>query len=444
MDQPDEDFLAKLYQNLSLDTDPPSDPRYVPLENHPKAAGPDTIPELSRAIARTNPGSVFFLTGTRGSGKTTQLLRLRQELADRGFAVVRIDTEDYLNLRSPIEPIEMLYAMAGSIGDAVAAAGYLPEDRALALSWHKLRTWLSGVVSRVDANPEAQVKTGVDVPGILQANVSLRAQLRQDESFVAAMNRYLAGRLSELAGEANTVVADIVDDLRRAWPDRGSGEWKGLVVLFDSLDHVRGIDFEVVRRHLQLLFDQHSATIKLHGVRSVFVVPPWVNVDFELVRRVTNVKVTDPEAGGRVHAASGLAALREIVELRVPHRDVARLFADPRARDAFFADSGGHLRDLLRLVREAAVVTNSLPLTDEVLDRARQNVRSTLLPIADDERECLRHVRDTHSLPLPSQDSWGPLAGLFDRHLVLGYKNGEIWYDVHPLIRDDLDGSALA
>lgn len=442
MDVQDEEFLVELHRNLAENAFGPGDPRYVALEEHRHASGPDVIQELGRAIAWTNPGSVFFLTGARGSGKTTQLLRLKGQLTAKGFAVVRIDTEDYLNLRSPLEPIEMLYAMAGAISDAVAEAGYLPAERAMALGWQKLGSWLSRVLSRIDLTPEAQLGAGVDVPGIVQANVSLKAQLRQDESFVAAMNRYLAGRLSELADQANAVVGGVVDELRRGWPERGAGEWQGLVVLFDSLDNVRGVDFEVVRRHLHLLFDLHSATLKLRDIRSVFVVPEWMNVDFELVRRITNVKVTDPEAAGRVDSSDGLKALLEVVQRRVPNGQMDRLFADDRTRDAFLADSGGHLRDLLRLVREAAIVSNSLPLTDQDLDRARQNVRNTLVPIADDERECLRHVRDTHALPLPSQEAWGPLAGLFDRHLVLGYKNGEVWYDVHPLIRDDLDGHA--
>jgi hypothetical protein len=101
-------------------------------------------------------------------------------------------------------------------------------------------------------------------------------------------------------------------------------------------------------------------------------------------------------------------------------------------------DSGGHLRDLLRLVRGASVATDELPFSPQAISRGRQEVRDGLLPLADDERDCLRIVAKDHAVPLATQDAWEALAGLFDRHLILGYKNGETWYDVHPLIAGDL------
>ena len=30
------------------------------------------------------------------------------------------------------------------------------------------------------------------------------------------------------------------------------------------------------------------------------------------------------------------------------------------------------------------------------------------------------------------------LSRFFDTHLVLGYRNGGEWYDVHPLLRDEV------
>ena len=80
------------------------------------------------------------------------------------------------------------------------------------------------------------------------------------------------------------------------------------------------------------------------------------------------------------------------------------------------------------------------PLTvgDETITSAIDQVRNGLLPVADDQKELLRHVDAEHELPLRSQDEWPVIATLFDRHFVLGYQNGKPWYGVHPLLLDEL------
>jgi hypothetical protein len=42
----------------------------------------------------------------------------------------------------------------------------------------------------------------------------------------------------------------------------------------------------------------------------------------------------------------------------------------------------------------------------------------------------------THRAELPRADSLADLARFFDTHLVLYYRNGEEWFDVHPLIQE--------
>lgn len=129
----------------------------------------------------------------------------------------------------------------------------------------------------------------MDLSGLLSAKVNVKAELRQDESFVAAMQAYLGGRVSQLSDEADRVVQELSNRLREVWERQGR-PWSGLVVLFDSLDHVRGTDFSEVRRALQTLFDQHGSTIRLSSARMVFVVPQWLHLDGG-VRRVVNVKI---------------------------------------------------------------------------------------------------------------------------------------------------------
>ncbi|MEI2776968.1 MAG: hypothetical protein V9G19_13570 [Tetrasphaera sp.] len=222
----------------------------------------------------------------------------------------------------------------------------------------------------------------MDLSGLLSAKVNVKAELRQDESFVAAMQAYLGGRVSQLSDEADRVVQELSNRLREVWERQGR-PWSGLVVLFDSLDHVRGTDFSEVRRALQTLFDQHGSTIRLSSARMVFVVPQWLHLDGG-VRRVVNVKIAQEDGTG---FRQGIA-LRELVVRRVPGGELDRLFARDSDVDFLLAASGGHLRDLLHLLLNASSVTDQLPFGPLTLERAIQLGTEQLTPIADDERAC--------------------------------------------------------
>lgn len=77
------------------------------------------------------------------------MLRLKDLLGHRGFAVAFVNLEDYLNLRRPLEIIELLYGMVGSISDAIAEEGWIAPEKAKDLGWGGLASWLRDYLSRV-------------------------------------------------------------------------------------------------------------------------------------------------------------------------------------------------------------------------------------------------------------------------------------------------------
>jgi len=92
----------------------------------------------------------------------------------------------------------------------------------------------------------------------------------------------------------------------------------------------------------------------------------------------------------------------------------------------------------MQVVMEIITQAESLPVDQHTIDSSTREMRNSLLPLSDDERRLLRRVTETHQLPLSGQDPWEAVAELLNRRLVLGYRNGEQWYDVHPLLTGDL------
>jgi hypothetical protein len=277
---------------------------------------------------------------------------------------------------------------------------------------------------------------------LLSGKISLKAELRRDHSFVTALREFLSGRLSELVSQANQIVGDIVETMRKRWWD--PGVWKGLVVIVDSLDHNRAVEsekFQKVRRALVNLFDKDYDNLRLGNCRTIFTIPLHVQIAASrVVCRVTNVKVVNDR---REHEPDGIVALRDVLARRVPQRDLLRIFPDDDAVTRLILASGGHLRMLLMLTTEVITQAESLPVAADTVESAVEQVRNGMLPLADNQRAMLRRVADKHDLPLAGQEEWDVVATLLDQHFVLGYQNGRPWYDVHPLLLDEIgDGRA--
>ena len=432
----DDEFLTELYRNLTKQAVPPTSPLYVPLEELPgQVMGPDAVRLLCRTITMTTPGEAFFLTGLRGSGKTVQLLRLKQELRRRGFAVVMFSAEDYLNMHEPLNVVDVLFFLVGAISDQAVEDDLIKKgDAATSWGWTRLAQWLSGLPSRTDLTG-AEVGARLGVPGGPTGTATLKAELRRDPAFVTQLRDFLRGRLSELVEQANKIVADLEQEMRQGWTD---GEWKGLVVIVDSLDHNRAVDsekFQQVRRALVNLFDKDYDNLRLTRCRTVFTLPMYVPLSTKALRRVTNLRVT--HRNGK-HNTYGIAAAREVLLRRAPGRKLGRLL-DDNATERLILASGGHLRILLGLALEVVTQAESIPVDEATVSAAIQQIRNGMLPLADDQRAMLRRVADSHDLPLPTQHDWDVVATLLDQHFVLGYQNGDVWFDVHPLLHEELD-----
>lgn len=75
----------------------------------------DAVSSLRRDIVRTFGGGVFLFTGQAGSGKSTELHRLRRDLQAAGSAkVYYCDLMEWLNLNEPITLSSFLVALLSS------------------------------------------------------------------------------------------------------------------------------------------------------------------------------------------------------------------------------------------------------------------------------------------------------------------------------------------
>jgi hypothetical protein len=92
------------------------------------------------------------------------------------------------------------------------------------------------------------------------------------------------------------------------------------------------------------------------------------------------------------------------------------------------------------MLREALLRAKSLPVSLEVIEAAIAEMRSHFLPIAVEDARWLDKIGRQRSAALPSSspEDVNRLTRFLDTHFVLYFRNGDEWYDIHPLIREEV------
>lgn len=411
----DNEFLRQFYRTLSLGPLEPDDPRYVELYD----PGNDPVEHLTTTVEWAVDPSTQLLMGYRGTGKTTQILRLRRRLEQSGYRVYHVDVEAYLNTALPVDVIDYLLFVAGALSDQ------LEEDGSLEATgfWQRVK----------DRFGEWGIEgASLGLPGDL-GSVDLKRNLKEDPSFLQQLRSSAAGHLGRLVQE----VREFLSELR----DGGNGD---LVLLVDSTDHYQGsaLNAEHVQASVQALFTDHQDKVKL-PVHSVYTVPPYLKAR---AKNITNYYGTGalsviPEVPLRHPGVddpdpAGIATLKKVVDAR---GDWRRLVDDANLERLILL-SGGHVRDLLRMLAELTRRSRNrpIPADDELIDQVIAQMTNEALPIADEDARWLARIAEDHTSGLERNEDIPALARFLNQGLVLCYYNGGEWYDVHPLIRDQV------
>ena len=436
---PDErNFLRDFFRQVSDQPIRPEDPRYIPLYEYPELAGDDPVELMARAIEWTPGESVQLLSGYRGTGKSTELMRLAERLEQSGFLVFRCDIEDYLNMSVPVDICDFLMAISGAFGDVVAERNFLDDHPTHEGYWERFVNFLKRTELKA-------VSASIGIPvaldsGVVSANI--KANLKSDPTFKQRLQEHMAGHLGALVSDVHSYFESCVSALKERLGDQVEA-----VLLVDSIEHFRGtyINAQEVQSSVENLFVSHSERLHLPHLHVVYTVPPYLKI------RYGNLGALYEPGGVRMLPAlklrnrkgelsrEGYDAMERVVDAR---GDWQRLLGQRSALDRLIRNSGGHLRDLLRLLAEVLRRARELPVPDSTVDAAINQVRTEFLPIADDDARWLAGIARSHQTALPNTDKLPELARFFDTHLALCYRNGDEWYDVHPLIAEHVVAQA--
>lgn len=424
--------LKVLYNALADRVLEPHDPVYVEQINERTASGTDAVTEIASEIDFQEGGGVCLFTGQRGTGKSTELKRLQDVLDGMGITAFYADLSEYVLLTKPIEISDFLIAMAGALSDRVAADPRFSRHLAHRSYWDRLSHFLQ---SKVEFK-----EFGIKFEGV----ADIKASLKNDPDFKQRVQQAARGHVAQIVADAHGFFADAVAAIRA-----GAGDPSlKIALIIDSVERIRGVGDEAMKVYesVRNLFFAHAEHLRIPLLHMVYTVPPYLSIlaagagalmGGATVRRLVSTHIfvdrsrqIDPE---------GLALLRRVINKR--HTGWGRVFS-VEAVDRLAVSSGGDLREFFRLLRQCLPAVRDdaqLPLTAAGVGHVETAARAEMLPIPADQLDWLKRITATHDTCLQADDKLPLLAHFLDNRLVLNYRNGSDWYDVHPLLRDVVD-----
>jgi hypothetical protein len=383
-----------------------------------------------------------LLLGHRSSGKSTEMVKLATELAQRfNYLVVRIDLHENLEI-GRVNPIEVLFLLGSAIYKvALQELEQKPEaelfDRLVGNLETLVREHTESKTFEVDKKGlldnlvcfGAGLAAGPMAAGMMKAITSLIPA-----KFISGTNIPLARKL-----EVQPQVREILATLNAIIADAQKKGQRHVFLIVDGLDRVPNMEMaRYVFAENEEWLDGPICNVLYTAPIMLYYSPIFGHVrsNFD-TRSFPNVKVHEPhqlgcpgapdEEGCRVMHAVVHKRLRQPLGLE-PEQAVA-----PDALDHLIEMSGGVMRDLIRLVREATVKAELAGQRRIDLEIAHQTVlsmrRDYQASLSTAYREELMGILETHKVTGKEK-----CDELLLGNYVLSYVNDGIWFDVHSVI----------
>ncbi len=411
----------------------PNDPRCLDLQHFQfdgkeyALHGRDWIKPLRRCIQLHEGESCQLFSGFRGTGKSTELLRLQTQLEKDGYTVLLIDLFDYHDMEHLLAIEDLVVILAAAVGDWANKQGL---DSITDEFWEELSSFFKTELAL------SEVKLKVKP-------VELKFGVRNAAPFWREARNKLATSLNGLVRRAHAFIEQKVEKIQKA------NHGNEVVLIFDSLEKLGGSEtnFRDTMDSVIRVFSQYPSYLRLPKCHVIYTIPPYATImdpqveeyyDCSLLKPLPAIKITEKGPDGSIYEP-GYAALRSLVDKRVT---LDQLFGrDTSAIDRLIKFSGGHVRTLIRMMRELLLRYGDEPFPlglTQVNGVIKDFQEKVVLSVRPEGVAMLDSIRKSNSITDVKNGELELLARYMDHHMVLCYQNGDGWFQLHELIKDDV------
>ncbi len=431
--------------------------------------GGSTLEEMRDKISFFSPNeaTVQLFTGHLGCGKSTELLRLAHELEKQNFHVIYFESSQDLEM-GDLDVSDILLAIARRISESLSELKQLELDAP-----RGLQRLLKGAARILQT--EIDLAAELEVPGLgnLQANTEGKGSFSAEVGIpglgqVQADSKGLSlvalgiGKISakarnspELRGKLRDYLevrtTNIIEAINEELIEPAIAQLKnlgkqGLVVIVDNLDRVEKTIKPWGRTQPEYLFVDRGEQLRQLHCHVIYTMPLALLYSNDL-NPLTSRFGTDPKVLPMVPVRhrdgtdrlDGLEKMRQMIltrafpDLPAAERQgrVLELFTSRDVFDQLCRISGGHVREILRLLNTWIMKERQLPLSPQGLEVVIRERRDRMLYAITDEEWAL--LRQVHQRKQVAGDNSYDL--LISSMFVYEYRD-EVgsWFDLNPVL----------
>ena len=398
--------------------------------------GGKIIEDLKDNIAMWSPDepTCQLFTGHIGCGKSTELWLLKQQLEAEGFHVVYFESDKDLEM-GDLDVSDILLTIARQVSESLNTREKLNLDEP-----RRFKSIIEGAIkllqTEIEISPEFELSFGI---------AKITAQAKDSPQLRSKLRDYLGPRSN---GIIETINQELLEPAHKKLKQRGKN---GLVVIVDNLDKVDSSPKPWGRPQPEYLFvdrGEQLASLHCHVIYTLPLALRFSNDFNTLTQRfksdpqvlpMVSIQLRDGKEFGE-----GMAKLRQLVLARAfPHLEeqqrlekITEIFDSTETLDYLCKMSGGHVRNILRILNDAIKKQKGLPISSENLNKVIQNFRNErTLAVDDQEWELLRQVAQTKKVK--GDDGYQKLIRSM---FVYEYRDDDgSWFDINPILKDAVE-----
>jgi len=392
-------------------------------------------------ILRQNQDSdeQLLFVGYKGCGKSTELNHLQKDIQN-DFLVLNFSVMEELD---PVQLnyIELFIVTMERLFDVAKERNFRISKEYLQSIQHWLGTKeIEEIREKYNLGAEAEVgaEGNYGIPYLQTFFYKFKLSAKSSRSLKETLKTNVEPKLSDLIQHCNTLITEI----RQQLPAQGL---KDLVLIIEDLDKIP------LDRAQELFFNYTNQLVQLRtNVIYTFPIALYHSIRFNNIKTYfTNlyelpmIKVAQKDG---TPEAEGMQTMCDIVSARMNYQT---LFENQEILNTMIRQSGGCLRDLFLMIREAAdnaadhdreIITEDdrfqayQKLKREYANTIADNVVGNIKYPVEKYYETLVKLTKSTTKQL---DNTEEEMHLKQNLCILGY-NGEGWCDVHPIVKDIL------
>jgi hypothetical protein len=368
----------------------------------------------------------ILFTGHRGCGKSTELKRICSQW-EQDYRVIYLEANDETDINDA-EYTDLYLIVIKQIEFALRQEGLKFDSRLLKNfeDWFKDVTQENERTVESSINVEAEASLTGGAPFLAKLLVKLLAQIKGADKKKTTIRQILQRDISRLKTDINLLLKDAFEKIKSKYS-------KGFLVIFDNLDRVQPI----VGNHL---FFDYASQLKELDCTIVYTVPISVLCSAKNITNTFGEPHVVPMAGiyelvrdrcELAYKSAGLEKLKQIVAARI---DIDRLFESEAEVLLLAKASGGHVRQLMQMLRSATQTASTDRHAKIQADDAEYAIKQQQFNferfVPDEHYPLLAKVCLTKNI---TKDETGQLM-LFNTS-VLEYNGLDRWNYPNPAVR---------